>query len=151
VEARRKALGLLARRDYAVVELAERLSRGGYPRTVAEAVVAELAAEGLADDGRFAGMLARHRAEQGYGPRRIEQELRQRGVSPARVDEALAPYREEWQERMEAARSRRFGPAPGDWQERLRQARFLEQRGFAREAVHRWLGHRRGDEGQGAE
>lgn len=109
---------------------------------MADAVVAEIAARGLADDGRFAEGFARSRVERGYGPLRVAQELRQRGVDDALAREVLAAYQGEWPERMETARARRFGDAPRDRGERLRQARFLEQRGFPRELIRAWVERR---------
>jgi regulatory protein len=136
-------LALLARREHGVDELARRLVAKGCDPLLAREVADELAGEGLADDRRFAEGYAHGRAERGLGPVRIAHELRERGLPGERIREALAPYEGEWQERMERARSKQFGPAPRARDARLRQARFLDYRGFPRELVRAWL--ERGD------
>ena len=79
------------------------------------------------------------RVERGWGPLAIERELRQRGLAGALVDAALEAFVDQWRERMDAARAKRFGGAPTDPRERLRQARFLEYRGFPRDLIRAWL------------
>src|SRR5262245_4802104 len=79
------ALALLARREYAGGELAAALTRKGYAREVVAAVVAELAAERLVDETRYAESLVRMLAGRGQGPARIRQELREAGLPDDQV------------------------------------------------------------------
>ncbi len=134
-DARRRALGLLARREYGVAELARRLAAKGVDAALAEEVAGALAADGLASDRRFAEAYARSRAERGWGPLAIDRDLRQRGLAAEVVEGALAPLAGEWPERVEAVRAKRFGAAPRDPGERAKQARFLEYRGFPSDLV----------------
>ncbi len=128
--AREIALRLLARREHSASELCHKLTARGIPEDTAEAVLGVLSREGLQSDARFAEGYVRARSEQGYGPVRIRAELRQRGVDEGLID--LDPGDEEWLERAEGARCKRFGSTlPREWTERARQARFLEYRGFA--------------------
>lgn len=96
--------------------------------------LAELIAEGLLSDERFAEAFVASRTEKGSGPLRIQAELRERGLN----DELIARYVDfsdrDWHERAARVRRKRFGPAPpGDIKERARQARFLQYRGFTAE------------------
>jgi regulatory protein len=122
-----------------VAELARRLAAKGCDAALASAVASEVASAGLADDRRFAEAYVRSRVERGYGPLRVAGELRLRGVAEDLARQALAGYAGEWLERMERARSKRFGAAPRSRQARLRQARFLEYRGFPRDLIGAWL------------
>lgn len=134
--ARRKAMDFLARRDYGATELTARLVTGGFDPETAGAAVAQLAAEGLQDDGRFAESLVRSRVRQGKGPVRIRLELEQRGIDPAVCERALLETGEDWRALACQVRERRFGPAlPADFPEKARQMRFLQYRGFAPDQV----------------
>ncbi|MGQ0656690.1 MAG: regulatory protein RecX [Chromatiales bacterium] len=132
------ALSLLARREHSREELtAKLLRRGGAPETVAS-VLDALSGERLQSDGRYAEAFARQRAERGYGPVRIVQELRRKGIETKRAQAAIATVEESWLERARQTRAKRFGRAvPGTTAERVRQMRFLEYRGFAAEDIRR--------------
>ncbi len=134
------ALRLLARREHAAGELAEKLRRKGHAPADIDHALQRLQAQGLQSDRRYAEILTRTRVEAGYGPLRIRQELARAGVEAALIDAALEPYRSEWVERAESARRRRFrGPPPRDYRERARQARHLLYRGFPAELVRALL------------
>jgi regulatory protein len=91
-----------------------------------------LQAEGLLSDARYAEAYVAARSARGFGPVRIVEELKQRGV-PADARDAACPRDDaHWTALAAAAREKRFGAAlPQDFRERARQARFLAQRGFA--------------------
>jgi regulatory protein len=134
---RKKALDLLARREHSVVELQRKLlaywqkkNQDDVAQTAAE-VLAKLQSEGLVSDERFTEAFVRYRKNNGYGPLRIQAELRERGVS----DKIQASYLDfgdpQWLERTVQVRCKRFGAElPKDYKERARQARFLQYRGF---------------------
>lgn len=90
----------------------------------------DLAEEGLQKDGRYADIFIRSRAARGYGPRRIEQELKQRGVEQSLVRSALASAEVDWDELARDTRRKKFRGHPADAQARAKQTRFLEYRGF---------------------
>jgi len=136
--ARRRALGLLARREHSCAELVAKLVRSGHERDAAERTVSDLADRGLVCDSRFAEALLRSRVERGGGPLRVRRDLEARGVEPAVVDRILDPDDPEWEARARGAREKRFGAAPpGDRASAARQARFLVGRGFTRRQVRR--------------
>ena len=132
---RRRALGLLARREHSVAELRSKLASGEGEGAVA-AVLDALALEGLLSDRRFAEVFIRSRRERGSGPLRIQADLRQRGISGELMDELLDIADADWRSVAKEARRKRFGTAqPSNFPERAQQARFLRARGFTEDQV----------------
>lgn len=130
-DVRAAATRLLARREYARVELERRLTGRGLPRPVVAEVLDALAAENLLSDERFAESFVRARADRGYGPTRIRRELAERGVAGELADEAIAGAETDWDSLALRVRVKRFGPeVPPDFPGRARQMRFLNYRGF---------------------
>ncbi|MFW6278239.1 MAG: regulatory protein RecX [Halorhodospira sp.] len=128
---RATALRLLGRREHTHRELREKLTRRGYDAAEVDAVLAGLVEEGWLDEARFAEAFVRSRIERGQGPVRIEQEMRQRGVPPSMIEQALAAAPADWREQACKVRRHRFGtPVPADRREAARQAQFLQRRGF---------------------
>lgn len=74
--------------------------------------------------------------QKGYGPVRIAQELKQRGIAGDLIDTLMPKDTPEWSRRVAEVRSKRFGPRlPPDQKERLRQSRFLQYRGFSGDQI----------------
>jgi regulatory protein len=137
---RKKAMDLLARREHAVAELQQKLSARDYDADIVVEVVEQLVDEGLVSDARFTEAFVRYRANNGYGPRRIQSELRQRGVDEKMQAAYLDVGDSQWFEQAAQVRCKRFGEAmPEDFKERARQARFLQYRGFTSEQIREVL------------
>jgi regulatory protein len=135
------ALALLAGRDFGRCELAERLTRRGYPEPLVESVLAELVADQSLSEDRYLEQFVAQHAARGQGPMRIRMELRERGVESAAIEQALDDAAANWVESARAARRRRFGSGPPlDFHERAKQARFLQYRGFSSEQIRAALG-----------
>jgi regulatory protein len=133
--ARRAALLLLGRRDYASGELLAKLTVSGYAPAAAEAAVEALREERLLDDGRFLDNFVRAHAGRGQGPARIRQELAPLGFPAADIQAALEAG-PDFTALCREVRTRKFGAgAPGSWAERGRQARFLQYRGFSSDDI----------------
>jgi regulatory protein len=133
---RRTALNLLARREHSVVELQHKLLRRGFALEQTTEVLAQLVAEDLLDNARYAEAYAHARVDKGYGPRRIDRELRERGVSESTVLATLAEFEDVWMKKLREAHRKRFGATlPSTLAEEARQARFLRQRGFTSEQI----------------
>lgn len=134
------AMNLLARREHSELELRRKLASRGFEPALIDAAIASLLADRLLDDARFTEAYIRYRSSRGYGPVRIRQELKERGIS----DELLADHLDErdalWREQVAEVRNKRFsGESPADYKERARQARFLQYRGFTHEQIQRVL------------
>ena len=140
---RKKAMDLLARREHAVVELQQKVQAYAKKQDLDErevaTVIEELVDDGLVSDERFTEAFVRYRRNNGYGPRRIQTELRERGVSEKIQATYLDFADPQWLEQVAQVRCKRFGESlPEDYKERARQARFLQYRGFTTDQA-RWV------------
>lgn len=132
------ALRLLARREHGRRELYGKLTRKGLNPEAVDRVLDALESAGSLSDERYAQGFVRERLERGWGRDRIYAELMQRGITETLAEAALEEQsgREDWRERMEAVRRKKFGPdKPGDYEQRARQARFLQYRGFPMDQI----------------
>ncbi|MCO6414453.1 MAG: regulatory protein RecX [Thiogranum sp.] len=130
------ALRLLARREHSVLELRDKLAARSFTDDIVEPLLAELTGSGLLSDRRFAEAYVRGRVERGYGPQRIQAELRERGIRGSLADEMLEAWSGTWLESAREQRGKRFGTGfPEDFAARARQMRFLQQRGFTGEQI----------------
>ncbi len=131
IEARKKAMDYLARREHARGELLAKLERAGFDPDVSQDAVAQLVADGLQSDSRFVEAFVRSRINHGKGPVRIRAELREHGVADSLTDDGLADAGQDWSELAREVRLKKFGSGqPGDFKEKARQMRFLQSRGF---------------------
>ena len=141
-----KALGLLARREQSKRELRRKLDQGGYATDEADQALAKLSEQRYQDDERFAGMLLRNRASQGYGPVRIRMELKTHGLSDAAIRRLLDEAEVDWNASAAAQLRRHYGGKPAaDRAERGKRAQFLLRRGFSAATV-RYATHAEVDE-----
>jgi len=130
--AREAALRLLNVRERSAAELRIRLRRKGYDADVIASTLEGLAEQGLQDDGRFAEAFAETATARGLASRRIQNELRARGVdkelaaaaSTEDPEAELARARE-----LAAKRAARMGGLDPEARAR-RVAGLLARRGF---------------------
>jgi regulatory protein len=129
-------MDLLARREHGQQELIRKLVTRGCPAALAESAVAELLAERLVSDERLVESLIATRRNQGHGPLRIRNDLREKGVAAELIDAWLDERDPEWLKVLEQVRRQKFGATlPREFTERARQARFLQSRGFTAEQI----------------
>lgn len=135
--AHERALYLLGLRDYACKELEQKLYTEADPATAA-AVVERLRQVGLLDDERYAARLARSLSEGKHYPRRrIEQELRHRGVCPALARAAVEELNEEDDQQALAILEKKYYNKLNDPDSRRRAVAALARRGFSYGAIRR--------------
>jgi regulatory protein len=116
--------------------LRRKLRQKGYAEAEIDETLAELMQGGWLSDDRFAESYLRVRVEKGYGPLRIQAELKERGLDDDLIASLLKECAVDWKEQAITARRKHFGAClPGDFKERARQARFLQQRGFSADQV----------------
>jgi regulatory protein len=128
-ELRKRALKLLARREHTRRELERKLAEADADPAEVEAVLDEFEKCGWLSESRVTEQLV-HARKSRFGARRIEHDLRERGVSEDAVSTALAGLKEGELERARTVWRRKFKrPAAGP-AERARQVRFLQGRGF---------------------
>ena len=133
---RRRAIGLLARREHSRAELARKLAADGTAEDI-ETVLAQLEVEGLLSDARYAEAYVRTYAGR-FGAAKLRQTLRTKGIDDALCNSQLAAMPDEI-ERARGIWARKFGTPPTDAREWARQARFLQGRGFSADVIRRLL------------
>lgn len=136
---RRAAMDLLARREHGRVELSRKLRQRGATAELIEPALDRLADEGLLSEARYLESFVRMRANAGYGPLRIREELTQRGLAREVVEQALRESGFDWAAQLHDVWLRKFGQLPGDPREKARQGRFLSYRGYSLDMVGRLL------------
>lgn len=137
---RRAAMDLLARREHGRLELSRKLRARGASLELIEPVLDRLAEEGLLSEARYLESFVRMRANAGYGPLRIREELSQRGLARADIEQALRDSGFDWNEQLHDVWMRKFaGELPGDQRERARQGRFLSYRGYPLDMIGKLL------------
>jgi len=131
-------MDLLSRREHSRSELAQKLRQREFDSDEIEQALQQLQKENLQSDERYAESYLYQRAQKGFGPLRIAQELSQRGVSDSLLTRVMSSYSDSWSERMQEQRVKKFGHnIPEDYAEKMKQARFLQNRGFSPESVMR--------------
>ena len=136
VEARKKAMDYLARREHARGELARKLETAGFDADIAAQAIGRLAEEGLQSDRRFVEAFVQSRINQGKGPVRIRAELGDRGIASGLIDGVIDDVHEDWHSLAREIRGKKFGrELPVDFTDKARQMRFLQYRGFERDHI----------------
>ena len=87
--ARAAAANMIGSRALSKKELTRRLVKKGSDEADAQAAADWREDIGAVDDAGYAAALARHYGGKGYGPARVREELRRRGVDRSLWDEAL--------------------------------------------------------------
>lgn len=87
--AKAAAADIIGSRALSKKELTRRLVKKGNDEADAQAAADWLEDIGAVDDAAYAAALARHYGQKGYGPARVREELRRRGVSRELWDSAL--------------------------------------------------------------
>lgn len=137
---RRAAMDLLARREHGRVELTRKLRQRGAPCELIESVLDRLTEEGLLSESRYLDSFITSKGRAGYGPLRIREELLQRGLPRAAIEQALNESGFDWGVQLGETWRRKFGGRrPEDARERARQGRFLSYRGFPPDLIGRLL------------
>ena len=138
ISLRERALAMLARREHSRAELACKLAAHAESAEQIETLLDQLAARGWLSEARFAESRANVLARK-FGSRKIEYDLRRRGVPAELVERTVDQARAQELENCRAAWEKKFGALPQDAAERGRQMRFLAGRGFSAEAVRQVL------------
>ncbi len=137
-QARNVAYRLLTYRPRSHAELEQKLREREFDEAVIRAVLSDLERLGYVNDHEFARQWAAGRLRlKGYGRRRIEQELRRKGIPQEVIREAVAeevPAKDEREAAMKAAeRKLRTLQSVEPDVRRRRLAGFLERKGYSSE------------------
>lgn len=127
------AANMIGSRALSKKELTQRLVKKGHDESDARAAADWLEDIGAVDDVSYAASLVRHYGGRGYGPARVREELRRRGVDRALWDEAMEEMPEP-AEMLDKLIQKRRGDL-SDPGERRRTCDALLRRGFGWEDV----------------
>jgi len=140
------ALRYLSYRPRSELEVKNYLRQKGCEPEVTNGVIARLRSLNYLDDLSFARIWARSRLEsRGYGPRRVEQELRIKGIAAEVIRQTLQQSLQQTSEQESAKKllTKRFGGA--SWQDAKTQRRavaLLLRRGFSSKVIFDLLKYR---------
>jgi regulatory protein len=130
------AIRYLARREYSVKELVDKLVLKGFELSAIHETIARLQVENLQSESRFVEMLIRSRISQGKGPVRIIHELEEHHIPFNQIKTALETAEVCWFALASKVRAQRFGDSfPDNYPEKAKQMRFLQYRGFEMEQI----------------
>jgi len=128
--ARSSAINYLSKREHSELELRHKLTHKGFETNIIDQVLSQLQIDNLLSNERFVEAYVHSRIKKGFGPLRIQQELRERGITGELQTEHLDTHDPVWITYARKAREKRFGQ---NWQgerEFGKQVRFLQYRGF---------------------
>ena len=134
-------MDLLARREHSRRELRAKLFSRNYSPADVQAVLDQLVEEGLLSDERFAEAYVSSCLRKGHGPKRIRNELEERGVADVIISAHLEQPEIDWSELAVTVRHKKFGDeSVSNFREWARQAKFLQYRGFTNGQIREVLG-----------
>ena len=128
--AKAQAANIIGSRALSKHDLEKRLMKKGADEADAKAAADWLEGIGAVDDASYAAALARHYGERGYGPARVREELRRRGVPRELWDAALEELPDSG-EVLDALIQKRCKGDLSDPKERKRTCDALLRRGFS--------------------
>ena len=138
-EALQRALRYLGYRPRSEAEVRSHLRQRGYDAAAIEQSVHRLHQLNYLNDGNFARSWAASKVTgQGYGPARIEQELRAKGIEPALIREVVSDTFGAGEETRNAKRllERRYKKSQLEDPKQLRRAvAFLLRRGYSSKVI----------------
>jgi regulatory protein len=129
-------LALLARRDHSKQEIRTKLARRFPDDPNIESIIEQCEAMGYINETRFIEHRVRYLISQGKGPRFIQNDLKQKGITNEMIAKHLTIIDNSWLNVAKRSLMRRFqNQAPCNFKEYARQARFLQQRGFTEQQI----------------
>ncbi len=132
------AVRLLARREHSEYELSQKLAQREFDAEEIERVLLELRQGGWVSDQRFAEAYIRMRQLKGFGPVRIQMELRERGVDEHIVEDAIDTEADDWLIALQQQYEKKYrNKSISDYADKAKRMRFLQYRGFTLDAIHR--------------
>ena len=125
------AVAMLARREHSIFELSRKLRQKHFDEDDIQEVIEKLLANNLLSEERFTESYINMRRRKGYGPLRIAQELKERGIDADFYESHLDRNNPEWRSIMQQQYSKKYGDQPAeDYTEKARRARYLQNRGY---------------------
>ena len=139
--AKEKALYLLEHRNHSKRELTEKIARTAASWEAAEAAAGQMEELGLVDDQAYARDRAREMfLRKRWGPLRVKQELRRKGIDGELIEELLEEYRQRDEgglvaENVRAVLETKYSGWREDEKQRRRAFASLQRRGYSYEEI----------------
>lgn len=124
------SLYLLSKRDYSEQELRRKLKLKEYSQDEIEQAISKAQENRWQSDERFCSAYLRYRALQGYGPRRLRQELLQKGVKDWIISQELENCEVDWFELAEKVFEKKR-PTTWDLKAKQKMWRYMTSHGFS--------------------
>lgn len=125
---------MLARREHSQLELTQKLTGKGFEEEDIELLLEEFVQLGWQSDQRFAESYSRSRVYKGFGPTRIQYELKERGVD-TNINNVF-DEQPDWQTLLCELNAKKYGDlAPKDMKERAKRTRFFQHKGFTHDMI----------------
>lgn len=120
---------LLSRRDHSERELRQKLTKKDYSADEITQAIEKAQQQKWQSDERFCQHFIRYRAKQGYGPNRLKQELRFKGVADWLISQELENSEIDWFELAEQTFEKK---RPTEWTLKAKQKmwRYMVSHGF---------------------
>ncbi|PID66797.1 MAG: hypothetical protein CR975_01145 [Gammaproteobacteria bacterium] len=91
-------LQLLAQREYSQLELRQKLGQQAFEAQTIDECLTQLIKDNYQSDQRFAEIFCRKRINQRHGRKKIQYELKQKGIDDSLSTSVLAEYEQVWVE-----------------------------------------------------
>ncbi|ENM5785820.1 recombination regulator RecX [Vibrio metoecus] len=128
---RQSALQLLSRRDHSEYELHQKLTLKGHVHEVVDEVVEYCLELGYLSDVRYTASQARQMVHKGYGEQRLRQQLKEKRVAEAVIEQVLAEQTIDWFELAKEVAHKKFKAGISfERSQYAKQVRYLQYRGF---------------------
>ena len=126
---------MLARREHSQRELIQKLVAKEFERTEIEELLEEFKEKNWQSDVRFAESYSRSRLHKGFGPVRIQLELKERGIDSSL--DYLVDEQPDWDELLRDLHIKKYGKnAPENMKERAKRTRFFLHKGYTHEMIN---------------
>ncbi|EEX67422.1 recombination regulator RecX [Vibrio metoecus] len=128
---RQSALQLLSRRDHSEYELHQKLTLKGHVHEIVDEVVKYCLELGYLSDVRYTASQARQMVHKGYGEQRLRQQLKEKRVAEAVIEQVLAEQTIDWFELAKEVAHKKFKAGISfERSQYAKQVRYLQYRGF---------------------
>jgi len=125
------AIAALSRREHSVLEMRRKLKLKSFEEDEIVICIEKLINNNLLSEERFTESYINMRKRRGYGPGRIAQELRERGVDESLFSDYLDRNNPDWYQVMLQQYCKKYGNNHADdYAEKVKRAKHLQSRGF---------------------
>ncbi len=125
------AIAALSRREHSVLEMRRKLKRKHFEEDEIDCCIEKLITNNLLSEERFTESYINMRRRRGFGPLRIAQELRERGINDAFFADFLDKNNPQWHDIMLQQYRKKYADEQAhEYAEKAKRAKYLQSRGF---------------------